>query len=340
MRLGCIGPWEEPMKKVEITDYGMPENVAHCVEAADVGAPGPDEIVFDVLAFPINPADISFCRGNYRLHPPLPATPGAECVGRVTAVGAAVGDIRPGELVIHMQRENWVQRRRIPAADAIPLPAGLDLAQAAMLRINPATALLLLEDHVALKPDDWVIQDVANSAVGRHLIVLAKAKGVHTVNVVRRDDVTNELKALGADAVLTDGPDLAQRARLATGGAPIRLGIDAVSGEACKRIAECIAEGGVVVSYGSMSGADPVMSRAALTRGVRLTSFNLGDGLAKRTRDQVRAIYADLAAKLRDGVLKAPIDATYPIEDIKAALAHAQRGGRHGKVLVLPNSPL
>jgi len=328
------------MKKVEITDYGTPEAVAHCLEAPDVGAPGPGEIVFDVLAFPINPADISFCRGNYRLRPPLPATPGAECVGRVAAVGAEVRDIRPGDLVVNMQRENWVQRRRIAAADAIPLPARLDLAQAAMLRINPATALLLLEDHVALKPGDWVIQDVANSAVGRHLIVFAKAKGVHTVNVVRRDDVASELKAFGADVVLTDGPDLAQRAQQETGGAPIRLGIDAVSGEACKRIAECVAAGGVVVNYGSMSGADPVMSRAALSRGVRLTAFTLGDGLAKRTRDQVRAIYADLAAKLRDGVLKAPVEATYPIDEIKQALAHAQRGGRSGKVLVLPNGPL
>jgi mitochondrial enoyl-[acyl-carrier protein] reductase / trans-2-enoyl-CoA reductase len=91
------------MKKVEITDYGAPEAVAHCIEAPDIGAPGPDEIAFDVLAFPINPADISFCRGNYRLRPPLPATPGAECVGRVVAVGAGVGEIRPGDLVIHMQ---------------------------------------------------------------------------------------------------------------------------------------------------------------------------------------------------------------------------------------------
>jgi trans-2-enoyl-CoA reductase len=328
------------MKKVEITDYGTPETVARCVEAPDVAAPGPGEIVFDVLAFPINPADISFCRGSYRLRPQLPATPGAECVGRVTAVGSGVADIRPGDLVIHMQRENWVQRRRIPAADAIPLPAGLDLAQAAMLRINPATALLLLEDHAALQPGDWVIQDVANSAVGRHLIVLAKAKGVHTVNVVRRDDVTGELKALGADIVLTDGPDLAGRAQQATGGTPIRLGIDAVSGEACKRVAESVAEGGVVVSYGSMSGADPVMSRAALSRGVRLTAFTLGDGLAKRTTAQVRALYGDLAAKIRDGVLKAPVEATYPIDDIKQALAHAQRGHRNGKVLVLPNGPL
>ncbi|MGH7116914.1 MAG: zinc-dependent alcohol dehydrogenase family protein [Stellaceae bacterium] len=328
------------MKKIEITDYGAPEAVAHCIEAPDVGAPGPGEIVFDVLAFPINPADISFCRGNYRLRPPLPATPGAECVGRVAAVGGGVGDIRPGDLVIHMLRENWVQRRRVPAADAIPLPGGLDLAQAAMLRINPATALLLLEDHVALQPGDWVMQDVSNSAVGRHLIVLAKAKGVRTVNVVRRDDVAPELMALGADIVLVDGPDLAERAHRAVSGAPIRLGIDAVSGEACKRIADSVGDGGVVVSYGSMSGADLVISRAAVGRGITLKGFTLGDGLAKRTRDQVRALYADLAIKLRDGVLKAPIEAAYPIDDIKPALAHAQRGGRSGKVLVLPNGPL
>src|SRR5712671_328967 len=217
----------KPMKKIEITAYG---------------APGAGEIVFDVLAFPINPADLSMIRGNYRLKPPLPATPGAECIGRVAAVGTGVG-LKAGDLVINMQRENWVQRRRITAADAVAIPPGLDLAQAAMLRINPATAQLLLEDHVALAPGDWVIQNVANSAVGRHLIVLARARGIRTVNVVRRDDVAPPLRALGADAVLADGPDLAERAGAATNGAPIRLGIDAVSGGATKRIADCVGDG-------------------------------------------------------------------------------------------------
>ena len=329
------------MKKIELTAYGVPEEVAHCVDVPDVGGPGPGEIVFDVLAFPINPADVSFCRGSYRLRPPLPATPGAEGVGRVVAVGADVTQVKPGDLVINTQRENWAQRRRVRGEDAIPIPPGLDLAQAAMLRINPATALLLLEDHVALAPGDWVIQDVANSAVGRHLIVLAKARGVRTINVVRRDDVAAELRNLGATVVLRDGPDLAERARDAVGGAPIRLGIDAVSGDACKRIGDCVADGSVVVSYGSMTGEDPTMSRAAVNmRGVNLTGFNLGRGLAKRTQGQVRAIYADLAVKLRDGVLRAPIDAFYPIEEIKPALVRAQQGGRNGKVLVLPNGPL
>ena len=186
-----------------------------------------------------------------------------------------------------------------------------------------------------------MIQNVANSAVGRHVIVPAKARGVRTVNVVRRDDVAGELRDLGADVVVKDGPDLAERARAATGGAPIRLGIDAVSGEACKRIGDCVADGGVVVGYGSMSGQDPVMSRAAVNmRAVNLTGFNLGRGLAKRTQEQVRGIYADLAAKLRDGMLQAPIDAFYPIEEIRPALIRAQQGGRHGKVVVLPNGPL
>ena len=75
------------MKKVEIDAYGPPEEVARCVDAPELGAPGPDEVVFDVLAFPINPADLSFCRGNYRLHPALPATPRAALVGGKITVG-------------------------------------------------------------------------------------------------------------------------------------------------------------------------------------------------------------------------------------------------------------
>src|ERR1700730_10202845 len=115
------------MKRIDLTAYGAPETVASLVEEPAVGSPGPGEVVFDVLAFPINPADVSFCRGSYRLRPPLPATPGAECVGRVAAVGTGVTQVRPGDLVVNMQRENWVQRRRIRSEDAIPLPADLDL---------------------------------------------------------------------------------------------------------------------------------------------------------------------------------------------------------------------
>ena len=309
-----------------------------CVDGPDVGAPSAGEVVFDVLAFPINPADISMCRGSYRLRPVLPATPGAECLGRVTAVGAGVTHVRPGDLVINLQRENWAQRRRVKADDVIAVPPAVDPLQGAMLRINPPTALLLLTDVVPLKAGDWVIQNVANSAVGRLVITLARARGLRTVNVVRRESLFGELTALGADVCVVDGPDLAEAVTARTGGAMIRLGLDAVSGRATARLSACLGEGGVVCNYGSMSGEDPVMARSALVgNGQTLVGFILGRGLATRSLPQIRALYADLGEQVLKGVLSAPVEKIYPIEEIKAALVHAQRGERSGKILVAPN---
>ena len=312
-----------------------------CAETDDVGSPAAGEVVFDVLAFPINPADISMCRGTYRLRPPLPATPGAECLGRVTAVGASVSHVAPGDLVINLQRENWAQRRRVKGDDVIAIAPGTDVLQGAMLRINPPTALLLLSDIVELRPGDWIIQNVANSAVGRLVIRLARRRGLHTVNVVRRESLGSELSALGADACVVDGPDLAETVRLRTGGIPIRLGLDAVSGRATARLAACLGEGGVVCNYGSMSGEDPVMGRASLVAlGQSLVGFILGRALARRSLAQIRAIYAELGEQVRAGVLSAPVEKVYPIEEIRAAVAHAQRGERTGKILVAPNGPI
>jgi len=325
------------MKKIVLNEYGVPEDVARCVEAPDVGAPSPGEVVFDVIAFPLNPADIGFCRGNYRIKPPLPATPGAECVGRVTAVGDGVSHVKPGDLVINLARENWASQRRVAAEDAVPVPAGLDLKQAAMLRINPPTALLMLTDLVDLKPGDWVIQNAANSAVGRLVITLAKAKGIRTVNVTRREDVFPELMALGADICLTDGLDLAERVREATGGATIPLGLDAVSGGATARIAACLKDEGTICTYGSMTGEAPSVSVADVVfRGMNFTGFMLGRFMARRTAEEVRAIYADLGEQMLNGAIHAPVDSIYPIEDIREALIRVQTGGRHGKVLVSP----
>jgi NADPH:quinone reductase-like Zn-dependent oxidoreductase len=100
----------------------------------------------------------------------------------------------------------------------------------------------------------------------------------------------------------------------------------------------CVGEGGTVCNYGSMSGEDPVMARAALIgNGQKLVGFILGRALATRTLAQVRALYADLGAQVTKGTLSAPVEKVYPIEDIKTALVHAQRAERTGKILVAPN---
>ncbi|MGV8996732.1 MAG: MDR family NADPH-dependent oxidoreductase [Parvibaculaceae bacterium] len=329
------------MKRIELSSYGVPEDVARCVDAAELGEPAAGEVTFEVIAFPINPADVSLCRGNYRIKPPLPATPGAECLGRVIAVGQGVTRVTKGDLVINLQRENWAQARRVKEVDVIKLPAGVDHQQAAMLRINPPTAHLLLSDIVDLPAGGWVIQNVANSAVGRLVISLAHQRGLRTINVVRREDVFDELKSLGADICLLDGPDLETRVKAGIGNAPLMLGIDAVSGDATARLAACVSDGGTVCTYGGMSGGNPLVTGSDLIfRGVTHTGFMLGRFLAKRTAAEIEKIYADLCARIMSGTIHAPVDHIYPIEEIREALIRAQAGGRHGKVLVSPNGLL
>ena len=329
------------MKRVEFSAFGLPQDVAACVEAPDVGAPGPDEVVVEIQAFPINPADLLTMTGGYAVRPQLPATLGAESAGRIKAVGSEVDGLAPSDRVIVLARENWAQERKVKAAAVLKMPAEVNVLQLAMLKVNPATALLMLRNYVPLQPGDWVIQDAANSGVGTNLIRLAQADGVRAVNVVRREELIQPLKALGADVVLVDGEDLAERARAETGNGQVALAIDAIGGEIVMRLADCLAEGGTVVNYGLLSGR-PCMLGAHHTifKGITLTGFWLQKVLTAMSRPDLEALYGDLAARVQTGELEVEVEATYPIEEIKSALEHAGREGRRGKILVTPNGPV
>jgi NADPH:quinone reductase-like Zn-dependent oxidoreductase len=114
-----------------------------------------------------------------------------------------------------------------------------------------------------------------------------------------------------------------------------------VSGQATLRLSLCVGEGGVVCNYGSMSGEEPVMSRSALINNAqKLVGFILGRALSTRSLEQIRAIYAELGQQVSKGILSAPVETVYAIEDIKEAVAHAQQGERSGKILVAPNGPM
>jgi trans-2-enoyl-CoA reductase len=329
------------MKIAQFAAFGRPEEVLRCVEVDDVGAPAPDEAVLDVLAFPINPADLLTVEGRYAVRPSLPARIGAECVGRVVGLGRDVHDLAEGDLVIPLDRENWVQRKKSKATQLVKVPSGVDPLQLAMLKVNPPTAHLMMTKYVALRPGDWLIQDAANSGVGHCLIQLAKAAGIRTVNVVRRAGLADELVALGGDVVVVDGPDLGERVRAATGGARIRLAIDAVGGTQVVRLGDCLTEEGVIVNYGLLSGDNPQLTgQQTVFKRLSLTGFWLVPALQRMPPEEIRAMYGTLASRISDGSLRVPVEATYPIEEIARAVAQANAYRRAGKVLVTPNGAL
>jgi len=329
------------VKIVEFHGFGAAHEVARCVDMAEPDPPVRGEVLVEVEAFPINPVDLLTISGRYAVRPPLPALPGSEALGRVISVGEGVTQVSAGDRVVMMGRENWAQRKTIRAGEAIPIRVDADPLQLAMLKINPATAYLMLTRYRELAAGDWLIQNAANSGVGTYLISLAKARGVRTVNVVRRDDLVAPLKERGADIVLVDGPDLAERVAEAIGDGNMPVAIDAVAGEATGRLARCLSEGGVVVNYGLLSGMpcaiDPHM---VVFRGITLTGFWLVNFLGAMSGGDRASLYAELAERVASGELHVDVEAVYPIEEIKTALEHAARAGRDGKILVTANGPL
>jgi trans-2-enoyl-CoA reductase len=220
-------------------------------------------------------------------------------------------------------------------AQLIPVPNEADPKQLAMMTINPPTALLMLEEFVDLKPGDWVIQNAANSGVGSYLIQLAKIKGLKTVNVVRRESAVEGVKALGADVVLVDGPNLAKEVASATGDNLPKLAIDAIGGAATDRLAASVAMGGTLVNYGLMSGEPCQISATSFVfRDVTLKGFWLARWFRNAKPEQQMAVFGQITKYIVEGKLQTKIHAEYPVSDIKHAIAAAAEGGRDGKILV------
>lgn len=325
------------MKAIQFESHGIPHEVCRCVEVEDVGAPDSGEVVVEIEASAINPADLLIVEGRYPGPAQLPAGLGIEGAGRVAAIGDGVEGLSVGDRVVSLGRANWAERVRIPAGRAVKMPADVDVLQLAQLKANPPSAMLMLRDYVDLDPGDWVIQNAANSGVGLHVVRLAKAQGVRTINVVRREDAIASLKEIGGDVVLVDGADLADRVRAATGGAGARLALDAVGGDATARLADCLADGGVVVNYGFLSGEPCVVTPGHLIlHDITLRGFWMVKAGAGMTPDALHAMYRDLAGKFGDGTLHVPVEATFGLDDIGDALERSWNFRRNGKIVLTP----
>ncbi len=325
------------MKAVSFSQFGVPHEVAHTIDVPEPPAPGAGEVGLALLCSPINPADLLLLSGNYGVRPPLPAIGGLEGVARVTAIGSGVSHLKVGDRVL--VGTCWAERTTTDASKLFALPEAADAEQLAMLTVNPPSAWGLLHDHVTLEAGDWVIQNAANSGVGHNIIVLARRRGIRTIAVVRRDGLADELRALGADVVLVDGPDLAERARAAIGDGHLRLGIDAIGGDATARIAACLDDQGVAVNYGLLSGQPCQISGVELVfRGVRLEGFWLVKWFGRHSPSEIAAVYRELAGLIADGAINVPVEARYPLSQAREALAHAAQGHRTGKILLVPDA--
>src|SRR6201984_2701257 len=238
------------MQAIHLTKYGKPEEGLCLVEIPEPGDPKPGEMLIRVEYAPINDSDLLVASGLYAVQPKLPSVVGNEGAGKALTVGDGVQNVKVGDrVVIPHGVPSWAEKVLAPAEEAIVLPPEIDPQQASMLSINPPAAALLLEEFVSLKPGDWIVQNAANSGVGRAVIAFAKQKGLRTINIVRRSELIHELKETGADVVLLAGPNTATEENQATGRAVVRLALDGVSGDATGTLLEIVGWNAKIVCY-------------------------------------------------------------------------------------------
>jgi NADPH2:quinone reductase len=195
----------------------------------------------------------------------------------------------------------------------------------------------MLTVELSLNPGDWLLQTAAASTLGRLVIQLAKQRGIRTINVVRRRAQRQALLELGGDAVVcTDEESLVDRVRAITGGHGVIAAIDAVAGPETAQVARCLAINGTMFTMGVLSGnpLGEIDTADLLFKGASIRGFWLTNWFQRQTPETIGRAMTEVLTLQATRTLEPVVAAEYELADFDAALAHAERPGRTGKVLL------
>lgn len=304
------------MKAIRIHAYGPPDRLMY--EDVPDPAPGPGEVVVQVEAAGVNPADYKFRNGMLAAGNPKPPpfTPGMDIAGRVTQLGPGVEGLAIGDRVLAMLHlmgnGGYAEQVAVPADWCAAMPAGLDPAVAATLPTPGTTAVVWVEDDLEAASGRRVLVTGAAGAVGRIASHAARARGAHVTAALRRSQAA---LAPPADAVIfLDG-----------GAAPAPGSYDAIADTVGGRTAEALLAalrpGGVL----STVATDPVRNHRA---DVETRFFG--------NRPDARRL-ARLAADVGEGRLSVPPPRKLPLSQARRAHELIERGGA-GKIVLIPDS--
>jgi NADPH:quinone reductase-like Zn-dependent oxidoreductase len=314
------------VRAVQINAFGPPTEVLHLIDLPEPPGPAAGEVLVGVEYAPINMNDLYMIQGVFPIRPSLPSVVGNEGVGRVLATGDGVAHLKVGDRVlIPLYAFSWRERLVVPATGLFSLPE-TDPRQLAMLGINPPTASLLLDEASDLKPGEWVVQNAANSGVGRSIIAIGRARGLKTINLVRRPELISELQAIGGDLAIVDDDEAIDRIRAAIGKNRVPLAIDGVGGKSSATIVGVLSEFGTLVVYAFMSGG-PVMinpldliAKRIVVKGFFLNHPDIETKIPLALRECVPLVAS--------GAIHILIAEIYPLTASREAVLHAQRGGK------------
>lgn len=322
-------------RAVRIDEFGGPEVLK--LREVDVDEPGADEVRVRHTAIGLNMIDTYYRKGLYPIS--LPSGLGGEAAGVITAVGAGVTGLVPGQRVAYASPpplDAYSEERLIDAKWLVPLPDAIDDRTAAAVMLKGLTAWYLLHRSYRVRAGDTILLYAAAGGVGLLVAQWAKSLGARVIGIVGSESKRAVAEAHGCDVVLLADDDIVARVRALTDGKGVPVVYDSIGRETFFQSLDCLRPHGVMVTFGNSSGpVEPFSPLELAKRGsLYVTRPSLFDFI--REQAELEEGCRQLFARIERGDVRVEIGQTYPLE--RVADAHRQLEGRRttGSTVLLP----
>lgn len=325
------------MRSATYNEFGRPTEVLSLGDRP-IPEPKANEVRVKTVLASIHNHDLLTIRGKYGFKPELPAIGGSEAVGVIDAVGSEVKDLKVGQRVAAASvQATWAEYFVAPEHMIFPIPESLEDEMAAQLIAMPLSALMLLE-FLEVESGQWIIHNAANGAVGKSLAMIAAARGINTINVVRSSDAMSELEALDIkNNVNTANEDWKEQVKAILGDDKISAAVDSVGGEDSGDLLSLLGHYGTFAVFGAMSGKPMVLNPTHMIFKQAVLKGFWGSKLSQEMSvENKKRLVNELIECAVDGKLRLPVEATFDLADIIKAVDGKLQAGKSGKVLLKP----
>jgi NADPH:quinone reductase-like Zn-dependent oxidoreductase len=307
--------------------YGSPQVLR--IAEVPIPEPGADEVLVEVLAMSVNPADWhsmrakpAFSRLSLGLLRPKHPVLGVDVAGRIEAVGSEVTRFKTGDEVyanlLDCGYGGFAEYVSAPVDFVSPKPANLSFEEAAAVPMAAVTALQGLRHHGEVRPGEKVLVNGASGGVGTFGVQIAKAFGAEVTGVTSTRNL-ELVRSIGADHVIDYTTTDFTR-----------------EGEGYDRILDAIGNRSVADLRRALAGGGKAAVTGFTTVG-RLLGVSLrgGKDIAQVSAHATAGDLEELTRLIEAGRVRPVIDRRYRFEEIPQAIAYLEQGHTRGKVVVL-----
>lgn len=322
------------MKAIQVSKVGGPE----VLELVDIPVPEPkaNEAVVQIKAAGVNFIDVYYREGRYPA--PLPFIPGQEGAGVVSAIGAEVPNVKPGDRVAYTGvLGSYAEFAAVPADHLVQIPDDLDFNDAAAAMLQGMTAHYLSHSTFPIKAGQTVLIHAAAGGVGRLLVQMAKKLGARVIGTVGSDEKAKLARQAGADElIIYTQQDFETETLRLTGDKGVDVVYDGVGKTTFDKDLKVLRPRGYLVLFGGASGAVPPFDLMLLTKhgALFLTRPSLHYYVATRAELEQRS--GEVLQMIVSGDLQLRIHKAYRLSQAQEAHHDLEARKTSGKLLLIP----